>query len=89
MKRPLLLIGVTTWVLVGTMFLSRWWYANPDYFPPLPEPLWEWFDWLFGARNVDEASNVEFIVVILLALIVVLITTTLAAAYQYAKKNSR
>ena len=88
MRKLILPIGLTAWVFVGTMFLSRWWYANPNFFPRFPDALWHWFDRLFGARSIDGASNVEFIVVVFLALVVVLVATALiAAAYQYARKS--
>jgi multisubunit Na+/H+ antiporter MnhB subunit len=90
MRKPILVIGLITWVFVGTLFLSRWWYANPSVFPHFPDAFWHWLDRLFGAGNVDEASNVEFIAVVFLALVVVLASTALvAAAYRYARKSSQ
>lgn len=59
------------WLFLGTLLLSRWWYANPDYFPRLPNSFWKWLDNLFGASNVDAASNVELFVVVSLALVIV------------------
>lgn len=89
MRRPILLVALTTWVFIGTVLLSRWWYSHPDFFPHFPDSFWQRLDRLFGASNVDEASNVEFVVVVFLALLVVLASTALvASAYRYTKKRS-
>jgi hypothetical protein len=88
MRKPAITIALVLWVFVGTLLLSRWWYANPNFFPRFPDAFWSQLDRLFGASNVDEASNVEFFIVVLLALIVVLMFTALVAViYRYAKKR--
>jgi multisubunit Na+/H+ antiporter MnhB subunit len=82
------LVALVVWVFVGTLSLSRWWYANPNFFPHFPDGFWSQLDRLFGANNVDEASNVEFFIVVLLALIAVLVfTAVVAAIYHYVKKR--
>jgi hypothetical protein len=88
MRKPILVIWFATWVFLGTLALSRWWYANPDFFPRFPDTFWLWLDQLFGAGNIDEAANLEFIVVVFFALIIVLVSTALVAvAYRYARKS--
>ena len=81
-------MGFLTWLSVGTLMLSRWWYANPNYFPQLPVALWNWLDQLLNAHTVDDASNVEFFVVTFLALLaVVAFTLLILIAYQYFVKT--
>jgi len=85
-----MLIGLGTWVFIGTLLLSRWWYANPDFFPRLPDSFWDWLDKLLNVQNVDGKLDVEFIVVVSLALLAVLVATALiAAVYRHARKDSR
>ena len=55
MKKISLVMGFLTWLSVGTLMLSRWWYANPNYFPQLPVALWNWLDQLLNAHTVDDA----------------------------------
>jgi multisubunit Na+/H+ antiporter MnhB subunit len=89
MRRVFLAIGVTTWVFVGTLFLSRWWYANPDFFPRFPDAFWKRIDQLFGVTNVDDASNVELATVVFLALIVVLVATVIVVMiYRHLKRKN-
>jgi disulfide bond formation protein DsbB len=89
MKKSLLAAGLAAWIGVGTVLLSRWWYANPDFFPRFPDSLWQWMDTLFGASNVDEASNVEMMGVVFVALIMVSVATALVAAlYARIKRKN-
>jgi len=55
MKKISLVMGFLTWLSVGTLMLSRWWYANPNYFPQLPVALWNLLDQLLNAHTVDDA----------------------------------
>lgn len=51
-------------VLIGTVLISRWWYANPEFFPVLSKSFWHFFDRVFRVTNIDEAKNVELFVVV-------------------------
>ena len=88
MKKISLIMVFITWLSVGTLMLSRWWYANPNYFPQIPVALWKWLDRLLNAHTVDDASNVEFFVVTFLALLAVIaFSLFIFIAYQYFVKT--
>jgi hypothetical protein len=80
MNRPILLTVLGLWTILGTVLLSRWWYANPEYFPSLPPALWQRIDLFFGATNLDQSRDVELLVVTASAFLIVLATTLVAAA---------
>lgn len=65
-------------VLIGAVLTSRWWYANPEFFPVSSESFWQFFDRVFGVTNIDEAKNVEFVVVVtvsfLTSILIVMVT---------------
>ena len=65
------------WLALGSWALGRWWYANPDLFPRVPRSVWQGLDRLIGANNVDQESDVEFVVVVALAFAAVSVTTWL------------
>ena len=88
MKKISLIMVFFTWLSFGTLMLSRWWYANPNYFPQIPVALWKWLDRLLNAHTVDDASNVEFFVVTFLALLAVIaFSLFIFIAYQYFVKT--
>lgn len=76
MKRIIRWVLFPAWLFVGTLLLSRWWFANPDWFPPLSDASWRRLDRLFGATDVDGASNMELFVVVFLAFVAVAAATS-------------
>ena len=67
MKKSIRNIILGLWLVLGTILLGRWWYEHPDTFPPLPQQLWSWLDKLYGAENIDGATDVEALVVLVFA----------------------
>ena len=65
------------WVMAGTLMVSRWWYANPEYFPFSSEQFWRSADRLFHATSIDEAADVEFFVTVATAFLSTLIATSI------------
>lgn len=80
MKKPLKTALVIFWLLIGTIFLCRWWYANPDLFPIHNDKFWAASDRLFGAVTVDDQENVELFVTIGVSFLVV---SLFAAIFSY------
>lgn len=90
MRRAVALVAVALGIPAGTLLLSRWWYAHPDYFPRLPAGLWASLDRWFAADNVDKAADVERLVVVLVALtLVASLTAALWALWWLAARRPR
>jgi hypothetical protein len=69
MKKATKVILYFVVVTVGTVVLSRWWYAHPDCFPISSSGFWVFADRLIGAETNDEAANVELLVTVTTAFI--------------------
>lgn len=80
MNRLILLTALALWTILGTGLLSRWWYANPEYFPELPPALWQRIDLFLGVTHLDQSRDVELLVVTASAFLIVLATTLIAVA---------
>ena len=78
MKKASRIFLMGLWLLFGTYFFSYWLYAHPGMFPQLPSQLWRWLDKLYGADNVDGASDVEALVVLIAAFTATVIVTWVA-----------
>lgn len=89
MKKTLQALALGLWVVAGTIFLSRLWYANPDRFPRFPDSFWRYIDQLSGASNVDEAKNIEFLVIVVVSFTAVVAITAIAATLSSHVKGKR
>jgi len=88
MRRIFLVFLLILWELAGTILMSRWWYANPDYFPHFSEKFWRRLDLIFGASNVDDAKNVEIFVVVTTSFLIVTILAAVAVVViRYTKRK--
>jgi hypothetical protein len=90
-KKAFVCIAAAVWVVLGSVGVSRWWYAHPDFFPALPDAWWQLLDHLVSASTLDEKANVEFFVVVFFSFLVVLSLTafTLAVIWRIRKNLSR
>jgi len=68
-----ILIGL--WTIIATIALARWWLVNPESFPTLPEPLWEWLSKIYGATCCEEQADLEILVSLSLSFIVISLLT--------------
>ena len=76
MKRALrIAIAFVVWV-IGSLSLAHVWVTNPDTFPTLPMPLWNWLDSIYRSRNAEEVADLEFYVVLTLSSIFLLLCFT-------------
>lgn len=65
------------WLLFATFFLTRWWLANPDLFPRLPEPLWDYLSAIYGAHCCESQADLELLVVLAVSFFAVSLLTLL------------
>lgn len=73
MKRALLIaVAFAAWI-IGSLSLAHVWITNPEIFPTLPMPLWNWLDNIYGSRNAEEVADLEFFVVLALSSIIFLL----------------
>jgi len=81
-------VALVSWVLAGTILLSRWWYANSDYFPRLSPSFWYGLDQLCGVTNVDGARNIEFFFVVMTAFFAVgAVSMAIIVIASFAKRH--
>lgn len=69
------LIGL--WLLFATLFLTRWWIAHPDLFPPLPESLWDFLSTAYGVNCCESQADLEALVVLAVSFIAISFLTLL------------
>jgi len=78
------LIGL--WLIIATISLARWWLLNPESFPTLPEPLWEWLSKVYGATCCEDQADLEIFVSLGLSFIVIsLFTIFVVLLWRYLK----
>ncbi len=46
--------------LVLTLVMTRLWLTHP-LAPNLPQPMWRWFDELYGSTNAEEVADMELL----------------------------
>ncbi len=47
--------------LVTALVMTRLWLTHP-LAPNLPQPVWYWFDELYGSTNAEEVADMELLV---------------------------
>ena len=68
------------WWLGASLLLHRWMLQHPQWFPPIPESVWNFFDNAWAGTCCDDTANVEAVVSALVALALVGLCTVAAFA---------
>lgn len=79
-------VAFAVWV-IGSLSIAHTWVTNPDVFPTLPMPLWNWLDSIYRSRNAEEVTDLEFFVVLTLSSLVLLLCVAVSIIIWRLLKN--
>lgn len=86
MKKTIARILITSWVLIATLLLAKFWLKYHYLFPQIPESFAIWLSDLYGATNAEEIADVETLLALGGAFaLVLLITTSVLWAWRRAR----
>ena len=67
----------TIWIIAATLALDRFWFAFPQTFPPVSEPVWTWLAGLHPDGCCGALADIEAVVSLALSFLTVLPATWL------------